>query len=197
MLHATLLSFLIGLEVVASDIVRSDVFTVHADRAWVGQGVANVTALSITECIVSCGNNDGCNAANYETERGTCQMLNVADVDADWRDVDTGTQMLTNMDANLEACVAFWPFDGNVASLWRTTTIVAPSSEAGFENLPNSDTQAVRFRGEDDSYIVLENHGDLNVTEFAWAAKVFPQGHSGGYWRCSCGRSRATTCATT
>jgi hypothetical protein len=75
--------------------IQSYMFTSYAQRAGVGDVVAEVTNVeSVTSCVVECASSDACTSANYANN--TCTLLNVQDQLDDWQDSKDVTYMCKN-----------------------------------------------------------------------------------------------------
>ena len=74
----------------------------------------------------------------------------------------------------LSASVGFWKFIGEVSNLRNASAVVTMYNTPFVPAVPGG-PDVISFLGQLDSYVVLENNGDLAVSSFTWAAKVFPE----------------------
>jgi hypothetical protein len=71
--------------------------------------------------------------------------------------------------------VAFWPFQGDTASVWATNTVLTAHNTPFVAAVEGGSSNVISFLGDKDSYVELQNNGDLAVTSFTWMVKLFPE----------------------
>ena len=71
--------------------------------------------------------------------------------------------------------MGFWPFIDDTTNLRNASAVVTSYNTPFVPAVPGGNTNVISFLGHKDSYVVLENNGDLAVTSFTWAAKVYPE----------------------
>jgi hypothetical protein len=71
--------------------------------------------------------------------------------------------------------VGFWPLIDEASNLRNSSSVVSTFDTPFVSAVAGGSATVLSFLGHKDSYVLLENQGDLSVTSFTWAAKLFPE----------------------
>ena len=129
---------------------------------------------SLMSCGISCNLEAHCTAANYHHDNSTCTLMDVVDTQDDYHAEETDvTYLCTGCMDGLTDPIGFWVFIDDIQSLGVTTvgTSFVPAG-SGFDVLT--------FQGHIDSYVAIENKGDLAVSSFTLSMDIFPFTQSDG-----------------
>ena len=78
------------------------------------------------------------------------------------------------------ASIGIWTFIDQATNLRNTSAKITTINTPFVPALPDSSTNVISFLGHKDSYVVLENTGELAVSSFTWSAMIFPERAAGG-----------------
>ena len=78
------------------------------------------------------------------------------------------------------ASVGLWTFIDQATNLRNPSANITTLNTPFVPAVPGGSAIVISFFGNKDSYILLENTGDLAVSSFTWLAMIFPEGTANG-----------------
>ena len=80
-----------------------------------------------------------------------------------------------NLVFSVTASVGLWTFIDQAVNLRNLSSMITTFNTPFVPAVENSSTNVISFLGHKDSYVLLENTGDLAVSSFTWSAMIFPE----------------------
>ena len=78
------------------------------------------------------------------------------------------------------ASIGLWTFIDQAINLRNPSANITTSNTPFVLALPGDSTNVISFLGFKDSYVLLENRGDLTVSSFTWSTMIFQNGIAQG-----------------